>query len=242
MKKYKNRKSVEEQYKWDLKGFFKDEGSFLKTYHKTEKNIQKLSTYVGCCNDSKQLYDFLKLEIETIADWEDLYVYAYLVNDQELGMPESIERKNKTELLNLELQKSIHFFAPELLKLKSKDYKNLFTENPKLLEFKAMLDQMYRERGHVLSKKEETLVSSLVNAMNHFSDMSSTMVNSIQNYGTIKVENEEVEVAANNYRHLMHNSDAKVRHKVRDQFQNKLGEYSPINATLLSSYISMQDT
>ena len=242
MKKYKNRESVEEQYKWDLSSFFEDEMSFQKKYKSTEKNIIKLSTYVGCTKDPIKLYEFLKLEIETIADWEDLYVYAYLVNDQELGKPESIERKNKTELLNLQLQNSIHFFAPELLKLSKKDYENLFKQNDKLLEYKPMLDQTYREKGHVLSEKEETIISSLVNAMNHFDDMSSTMINSLHNYGTVKVEDEEVEVAANNYRHLMHNSDSKVRHQVRDQFQTKLGEYSPINATLLSSYVSMQDT
>lgn len=242
MKKYKNRESVEEQYKWDLSSFFKDDSSFQKKYQSTEKNIEELNNYVGCTKDPSKLYEFLTLEIETIADWEDLYVYAYLVNDQELGNPESIERKNKTELLNLQLQNSIHFFAPELLKLSKKEYENLFKRNDKLQEYKPMLDQTYREKGHVLSEKEETIISSLVNAMDHFDDMSSTMVNSLHNYGTVKIEDEEVEVAANNYRHLMHNSDSKVRHQVRDQFQTKLGEYSQINATLLSSYISMQDT
>ncbi|MBR3211161.1 MAG: hypothetical protein IKF71_04420 [Bacilli bacterium] len=242
MKKYKDRSSVEEKYKWDLTDFFPDEDHFNKTYQKTEKNIKKLSTYIGCTKDALKLYDFLKLEIDTIADWEDLYVYAYLVNDQELGKKESIERKNKTELLNLQLQNSIHFFAPELLKLSKKEYDDLFIKNKKLEEYRKLLDQTYREKEHVLSEQEETIISSLVNAMNHFDDMSSTLINSLHNYGKVKIEEEDVEIAANNYRHLMHNSDSKIRHKVRDQFQEKLGEYSTINAMLLSSYVSMQDT
>ena len=95
MKKYKNRNSVEEKYKWDLSEYFQDEQSFYETYHKTEENIEKLNTYVGCTKDAKRLYEFLQLQVETISDWEDLYVYAYLVNDQELGVAESIERKNQ---------------------------------------------------------------------------------------------------------------------------------------------------
>ena len=241
MKKYKNRSSVEEKYKWDLSDFFSSEEEFNKSYQETEEKIKKLNTYVGCTKDPKKLYEFLNLEIDTIASWEDLYVYAYLVNDQELGVSESIERKNKTELLSLELEKATSFFAPELLKLSEKDYKKLF-EYSKLNEYKAMLDQTYREKKHILNEEEEVIISSLVNSMNHFSDMSSCLVNQLHNYGKVTIEGEEVDVAANNYRHLMHNMDQEIRHQVRDQFQDKLSEYSSINAMLLSSYISMQDT
>ena len=242
MKKYKNRNSVEEKYKWDLTEFFKNEKEFNDTFNKVKKNITLLDKYKGCTKDSHKLYNFLKLEIETISLWEDLYVYAHLINDQELGIKESIERKNRAELLNLDLNNSISFFAPELLKLSKKKYDELFKTNPKLLEYKALLDQTYRDKGHVLSENEEIIISSLVNSMNHFDDMSSTLINNLHNYGTVKVDKEEVEIATNNYRHLMHNTNSLVRHKTRDQFNEKIDEYSKINAMFLSSYISMKDT
>ena len=242
MKKYKDRKSVEEEYKWNLDDFFKNDEEFDKTYLRAERNIEKLKKYVGCTKDANSLYEFLTLEIETVALWEDLYVYSYLVNDQELGIPESIERKNKAELLNLELTKAVNFFDPELLKLSKKDYDNLFKTNSKLLEYKRLLDATYRNKGHVLTEKEENIISSLVNSMDHFDDISSTMINRLHNYGTVSIDGEETEIAANNYRHLMRNKDSKVRHLVRDQFNSKLDEYSPVNAMLLTSYISMNDT
>ena len=160
MKKYKNRSSVEEKYKWDLTDFFSNEEEFLKTYRKTQKNIEKLSQYVGCTKDAEKLYEFLNLEYLTISLWEDLYVYSYLIHDQELGNAEAIERKNQTEILNLELEKSIHFFSPELLKLSKKDYHQLFLDHPKLKEYQAALDLIYREKGHVLGEEEENIVSS----------------------------------------------------------------------------------
>ena len=242
MKVYKNRESVEDKYKWDLTEYFDSEESFQKTFNKVKKNISKLKDYVGCTKDSKKLYEFLQLEVETIGLWEDLYVYSYLVNDQVLGVPESMERKNNCELLSLELENNIHFFAPELLKLSKSSYQKLFQDNPKLLEFKASLDQTYRDKGHVLDEEKETIVSSLVNATNHFDDMSSTMINSLHHYGEVEVDGEKVEIAANNYRHLMRNPESSIRHIVRDQFQDKLEEYSTVNAMFLSSYVSMQDS
>lgn len=241
MKKYKNRSSVEEKYKWDLTDFFPNEEEFLKTYRKTQKNIEKLSQYVGCTKDAEKLYEFLNLEYLTISLWEDLYVYSYLIHDQELGNAEAIERKNQTEILNLELEKSIHFFAPELLKLSKKDYHQLFLDYPKLKEYQAALDLIYREKGHVLGEEEENIVSSLVSSMNHFDDMSSTMINSLHDYGHVMIDGEDVTIASNNYRYLMHNEDSSIRHLVRDQFQKKLSQYAPVHASFLSSYVSYQN-
>lgn len=241
MKKYKNRSSVEEKYKWDLTDFFSNEEEFLKTYRKTQKNIEKLSQYVGCTKDAEKLYEFLNLEYLTISLWEDLYVYSYLIHDQELGNAEAIERKNQTEILNLELEKSIHFFSPELLKLSKKDYHQLFLDHPKLKEYQAALDLIYREKGHVLGEEEENIVSSLVSSMNHFDDMSSTMINSLHDYGHVMIDGEDVTIASNNYRYLMHNEDSSIRHLVRDQFQKKLSQYAPVHASFLSSYVSYQN-
>ncbi len=241
MKKYKNRSSVEEKYKWDLTDFFPNEEEFLNTYRKTQKNIEKLSQYVGCTKDAEKLYEFLNLEYLTISLWEDLYVYSYLIHDQELGNAEAIERKNQTEILNLELEKSIHFFAPELLKLSKKDYHQLFLDYPKLKEYQAALDLIYREKGHVLGEEEENIVSSLVSSMNHFDDMSSTMINSLHDYGHVMIDGEDVTIASNNYRYLMHNEDSSIRHLVRDQFQKKLSQYAPVHASFLSSYVSYQN-
>ena len=95
MIKYKDRNDVPEKYKWDLTSIFKDDVEFENTYQEIVKSVDKLSTYKGCTKDSNKLYEFLKLEIETTSVVEDLYVYSYLVNDQELGVESSIIRKEK---------------------------------------------------------------------------------------------------------------------------------------------------
>lgn len=241
MQKYKNRDEVPEKYKWDLKDYFETEEDFNKTYKEVKEKTKKLQEYVGCTKNKDKLYEFLKEELDVVSKWEDLYVYSYLINDQELGKKESIERKNKCELLNLEIDKNTSFFAPELLKLSKEEYNDLFT-NDKLKEFKDSLDRTYRNKDHILSESEEKIISSLISSMDHFDFISSTMLNSLHNYGNITIDNEEVQIATNNYRHLMKNKDKDIRVKVRDNFNNKISEYSEVNASLLSSYISMEDT
>ena len=208
MKKYKNRADVEEKYKWDLTDLFKDDKHFEKSYKKAKKDVVELKKYVGCTKDSDKLLEFLIKDINTIALVERLYIYSYLINDQELGNSKSIDRKNKaSDLYNL-YSLNVSFFNPELLKLSTDEYNKLF-KNDKLMEFKKSLDDIYRNKEHILDEKSENIISELTNAMNHFEDMSSTMLNSEHDYGDITVDGETEKITTTNYRRLMKNEDRK---------------------------------
>lgn len=241
MQKYNARAEVPNEYKWDLTEFFKNEEAFQSTYEKTNNLINELKNYEGCTKDINRLYEFLSKDIEAISLWEDLYVYAYLINDQELGIPTSIDRKNKTEKLETLYSTNTSFFASELLKLSKDEYAKIIN-NPKLTDFKASLDKIYREKEHILSPNEEIIISQLCNSMNHFDDMSSTLLNSEHNYGKVKIDNETISIAPNNYRFLMKNKNQDIRKKVYNSFNKVLDQYGATNASFLNSYISMNDT
>ena len=242
MQKYNNRSEVPEEFKWDLTPFFKDEEEFNNTFNECSKLVNELKEYVGCTKDANLVYEFLNKQVEAMALWEDLYVYSYLINDQELGISENIVRKNKTEKLEMELMQNSSFFAPELLKLSKDEYENLFISNKKLEEYRADLDKTYREKEHILTENEEKIVAELTTAMNHYDDMSSNLLNSQHNYGKVKLEDGSVvTIATNNFRSLMRNKNKDIRKKVYNLFNKKLSEYSQTNASLLNSYVSMNE-
>ena len=237
MEKYESRKDVPEKYKWDLTQFFNGEDEFNKTYDDVVNNIEKLNKYQGCCNDANKLYDFLVLDINTDSMLENLYIYAYLINDQELGNSNSLDRKNKCEnLMNL-YYVNVSFFAPELLELSKEDYNNLFSVNPKLKEFKKNLDDIYKSKDHVLSSKEENMISNLLNAANHFDDMSSTMLNGEHDYGKVLVDGIEQDITSTNYGLLMKNDDRELRKNVRESFFKKIDNYAVSSAQFLDGFV-----
>ena len=242
MEKYNCRNDVPEKYKWDLTSFFKDDKDYEQNYQKLQNLIPSLKNYKNCTKDSQKLYEFLELYVNTISLWEDLYVYAYLINDEELGISKNIERKNKIENLNNEISLNTSFFEPELMKLNKKDYDNLFKTNENLNTYKAYLDQIYRFKKHILNEEKENIVSSLTNAMNHFDDISSNLLNSEHDYGKIKKDNEEIEIATNNYRKLLKDKDENIRKEVYTKFNEKIDQYSQTSASLLNSYVSMNTT
>lgn len=242
MQKYNNRSEVPEEFKWDLTPFFKNEEEFNNTFDKCNELVNELKDYVGCTKDANRLYEFLNKQVEAMALWEDLYVYSYLINDQELGISENLVRKNRTEKLEMELMQNTSFFAPELLKLSKEEYEKLFIDCVNLKEYRADLDRTYREKEHILTENEEKIVAELTTAMNHYDDMSSNLLNCQHNYGKVKLEDGTVvTIATNNYRSLMRNKNKDIRKKVYNQFNKKLSEYSQTNASLLNSYVSMNE-
>ena len=243
MQKYNSRSEVPNEYKWDLSDFFKNEEDFEESLKTTAKLVKELKSFVGCTKDTNKLYEFLNKEVNAEALVMDLYAYAYLINDQELGISENIVRKNKTDQLYMNLVSNTSFFAPELLKLNKEEYENLFKENEQLNEFREYLDRTYREKDHILSENEEKIVAELTNSMNHFDDMSSELLNSEHNYGKVKLEDGTiVDIATTNYRNLLRNKDVNIRKKVYNSFNKTIDQYSSTNASLLNSYISMNDT
>lgn len=243
MQKYNCRNEVPEEYKWDLTDFFKDDKEFKKSLEEAQSKIEDLVNYSNCVKNAQEMYEFLEKSVAAIALWEDLYVYAYLVNDQELGNSNSQDRLNKTILLNSLYEKNTSFFAPELLKLKQDEYDKLFKDEPRLMAYKADLDRTYRQKKHVLTENEEKIVAELTGAMNKYEQISSTLLNSLHDYGKIKLDDGTFEtIATNNLRRLLKNKNREIRKKVYNSFYKKIDQYEDTSASLLGSYIAMNDS
>ena len=236
MEKYNSRKDVPEKYKWDLSDFFKDEDDFKSNYDKTVADVKSLSEYVGCTKDVNKLYEFLVKDVLVSATVLDLYVYAYLINDQELGVSESMDRKARTEKLYADYSSAVSFFEPELLELSKEEFESLFKDE-RMAQFRSSLDMIYRNKEHILSQSEEIIINELTTAMDHFDDMSSTMLNQEHDYGIVTIDGKDEVITSTNYRLLMKNDNRELRKEIRDKYCKVLSQYSVSSAQFLDSFV-----
>ena len=85
MDKYKNRSEVPEKYKWDLEEYYKNDEEFEKSFEKTSKEIEKIKEFNGCTKESNKLLDYLEFDLNISCELENLYVYSFVKDDEELG-------------------------------------------------------------------------------------------------------------------------------------------------------------
>ena len=243
MKEYKNRDEVEEEYKWDLSEFFESNEAFFKASEEVDSKIDIFNDYRGCTKEGNKLYEYLiKLkEVETIIEKMD--AYAWLKNDEELGKKENLEMLSKSKDAVAKINNVNSFFEPELLKLSKDEFENLFRENSKLEEYRAYLQDIYRNKEHTLNESEEKIVNSLVMATNNFSDMSSTLLNMEHDYGKVTLaDGKKVTLSTTNSRFLKSNDNRETRKEADTKLLKKGLEYGSTSAELLNSYVKLEDT
>ena len=238
MQTYNKREDVPEKYKWDLTAFYKDEDSFNKEFEIAKKLNEKINRFKGTLKETNKLYEYLEENTKLDSMLDNLFVYSYLKNDEVLGIASSIERKEKVWSLLTSHSLNTSFFEPELLSFTDEEYNNLFNDN-KLNNYKAYLDDIYRFKAHVLSEKEEQIMEGLIMATNKFDEMSSMMLNSLNEYGKIKIDDEDVTITTTNYRKLMKNKDREKRKEIRDKFSKVLNQYSSLSALYLGSFVNL---
>ena len=241
MQKYNNRNEVPEKYKWDLTAIFKDEEAYNEAYNTLKQNIKKLSSYKGCTKDSYKLYEFLKLDVETAALTYRVSIYAFLINDQELGISKNMDRLSKADDLSSELSNATSFFAPELLSLSKDEFNSLFA-NSKLNEFKKELERIYEAKDHILAEDSEIIINKLENSAPNYDNLSSTLLNSLHDYGEIEIDGEKEKITQTNLKRLLKNKDKQIRKTVREKYCKVVNQYATINAALLNSYVKTNIT
>ena len=126
----------------------------------------------------------------------------------------------------------------EFLEFESKeDYNDLY-KNEKLAKYKKSLDDIYRYKDHVLNEKEEELSSRLTSTLGSYEQLSSTLLNSCNDYGSFTMPDGNIEELMNtNYRRIMKKLPRDKRKEVYEQFNKVKDRYSNISAGLLDDYV-----
>lgn len=243
MQIYSSRSDVPEKYKWDLTEFCKDDKEFEEKYSKAEKKASLLANYEGCTKDATKIKEFLDLQVDTTRLFEELYVYAHLINDQELGISTNSERFNRVLNLGTKINTSTCFFAPELLKVDEDTYDDMFKSVDGLELYKPFLDRIYREKNYVLNESEERIISELEGARINYASLSSTLLNALHNYGEVILDDDTKEtITLTNYGKLMKKCDRKKREEIYKSFFKVIDQYGYINAELLNGFVSNTNT
>ena len=236
MQKYNSRQDVPDKYKWDLTDIFKDTDAFNEAFEKLKKEVEELASYQGCTKDSNRLYKFLNKEINASALLLRVSIYAYVINDQELGISENMDRLQKVEELETKYANSVAFFAPELLELSQDQFEGLFA-NEKLNEYKYELKDIYRAKEHIISSEKEIIINEVNNAAPSYENLSQTLLNSLHDYGTVTIDGEEEKILQTNLRRLLKRPEKSIRQDVRMKYNKVIDQYGTMNASFLNSFV-----
>lgn len=152
------RSEVEKKYQWNLADIFETTEKFNDEFEYLQKNINTLEKYKGKLGDSKVLLEAFNLESELSERLERVYVYAHLMRDQDTTDSVNNARATKTDILLTKFSTITSYILPELTS-ESDEYLEGLTQDENFAKYKVTLKEILRTKKHILSEKEERILS-----------------------------------------------------------------------------------
>lgn len=230
----KTREEIESKYKINTGDLFENDASFDEEIENLDNVIESIAQYKNhILESSDNLFKVLRQDVEIEKRIERLYVYAHLNNDFDLADKNANELMGKVMKLNQRYSVLSNYIVPEITSKNWDIIESYINENPKLLEFKRTLKELFRLKDHILSDSEEQILSKLSDSFSLPDEIHTKLLDSDLEFGYIKDENnKKVQITTANYPTYMESKNRRVRKDTFEVFYR--GYESVLNTTATS--------
>ena len=227
----KERREVPKEFQWNLERIFKTDEEFQKEIEAVRKQIDEFAKLEGHTTESaKTLYRSITAGNEIERRLNKLYTYASMKSDEDVANTENQAKKEQVVNLYNYASSKMYFQTPELLNTEKEVIESFYQAEPKLLEHKTNIEEVYRYKPHTLPKEEEKLLSNLSSAFGNDETTYGYLTDSDLDFGTIHDENGvEVPLTDTNFSIYIKSPKREVRkeaferlYEVYKQFQNTI--------------------
>lgn len=186
----KKRTDISDKYKINCSELFKSDEEFIKEYKVLSEDINKISKFKNKVYESDaSLNEVLSLDEEISIRLNTLYIYAHLNNDFDLDDAKNSENYGKVIILYNKYSNLSSYLVPEILSKSYNFIEELLKKDKNLKKHENILKEIFREKKHILSKKEEELLSSLSDAFRAPNEIASKLRDVDLNFDNIIDEN-----------------------------------------------------
>ncbi len=219
---------------WRLEDIFPTDDAWEQEFQQVKAMIPKLGEYKGRLGESPEvLYEALQYQDEVSMRLGKLYTYAHMRYDQDTTNSFYQGLNDRVKGLYSEASSAMAFIVPELLSIDEAVLRSFLEQYEPLRLYAHALDEVTRQRPHVLSAEEEALLAQAAEVMQATSNTFSALNNADLTFPAIMDENgDEVEVTHGRFIRFLESTDRRVR---RDAFHAVYHTYEKFQNTFAST-------
>lgn len=230
--KVMKRSEVPEEHKWVLEDLFPSLEAWDEEYKEVKEKLDQIRTFAGKLHDADTIKQCFAMEDDISLHMERLYVYANMKHHEDMADSKYQALSDKAKKLGIEVSQALSFITPEILSLTEQDLKNLIA-NPELSAYKKTLEEMLRQKPHVLSGEQEALLAQAGSLAQAPSTIFGMLNNADLKFPKIKNEQgEEVELTHGRYIQFLESRDRNVR---KSAFEAMYSTYAKQKNTLAAT-------
>ncbi len=230
----RKREEIEDLYKWKLENIYPDEQLWEKDLQKISKLAEEVDGLQGTLGESAQnLLKCLQLNDELGRISEKAYVYARMRRDENNANSHYQALFDRIQSLSIKVGSITSYIVPEILTIPEENIRSYMKENQDLAIYGHSIDEILRQKEHILSPAEERLMAMSADLSLASGSIFTMLNNADIKFPVIKDENDqEVEITKGRYGSLMESSNRRVR---EDAYHGLYSSYRGLVNTLGAS-------
>lgn len=234
-KKIKTREEVCDKYKWKIEAMYEDAAAWEEDITKVLTMTKEFASYQGKLTESGET--LAKALRDKDAIWQKLeraFVYARMKLDEDNRNAAQQAMHDKVNGVIAKVSAAMSFVTPELLSAPEETIRSYLASTPSLSQYEFLLTDLMREKQHVLSKEEESILAKMSEVTDAPDAIFTMLNNADMKFGEITDEDgETAEVTHGNYINFMESHDRTVR---KDAFTRVYEAYKGLINTISTAY------
>ena len=225
------RSEMDPKYCWNTADLYPDDQAWTAALEAAKTLPEEVAAYQGKLGESAEtLYRYLCRVEEINRQVEQLFVYAFIRNDEDTANPTYQAMKGRCFSFIVQLSSASAFEGPELVAIPEETLSRFYQEKPELEKFRRYLDKARLSRAHILSPAEENLLAAAGEVGSGPSDIYHAYNDADMKFPAVADKDGETHVLTNgSYISLMESSDRKLR---ENAFREFYGVYDSTRNTL----------
>jgi oligoendopeptidase F len=239
VKKLQERKDISVEDTWRLEDIFSSDEAWEKEFQEVKGMIGKIQDFEGTLSKSAEnLLEALQYQDSISSRLGKLYTYAHMRYDQDTTNSFYQGLNDRATNLYTQVASALSFVVPEILTMKEEEIAKFLQEKEELSLYKHSLDEINRQRPHVLSAKEEALLAEASEVLSASSNTFGMLNNADLTFPSVKDENgEEVEITHGRYIRFLESENQEVRKNAFKAVYETYGKYKNTFASTLGGTV-----
>lgn len=228
------RHEVPEEYRWRLEDIYASEAAWQQDYDEVKSQLPDLEAFQGKLGSSAEtLLAALKLRDEISQKTGLLYAYAKMRKDENTANAKYQALDDKARGLLIDVRGVTSYIVPELLAIPGERVEQFIREKEELGLYRHYLEDVLRQKDHVLSLEEERLLARLGEVAQAPSYIFGMINDADIQFPKIRDEQgREVQLTKGRYRQFIESPDRRVR---REAFEAMHQTYKRQENTLAAT-------
>ena len=232
---WNDRELIPEKYRWRLEDIFASD----KDWEAGLKNVSLLTAgleqFRGKIKEGpRSLLDALKISEQIDQELSELIAYARMRRDENNTLPKYQDMTDRVMSLHFRIAEETAFLVPEIAQMPEEKIFEFIVSEKELEAYRHMLDNLCRQRPHILDEAKEKLLSQFGSVSQGIEDIHNMLDNADIKLGSIEDENgKQIEITMARFAQLRDNPDRRVR---ADAFASVHNAYAAFGNTLAALY------